>query len=247
MTGKYELYPSGGTTQPELRALGGCSHLIALGEITCAPPAELLRKKWHVPFTLLPMPVGISFTDRYVLALRQFTKQEVPGALEEQRGQLVDLMLDSHAYTSGKTVAIFGDPDIVIGMTSLCLEMDMVPKYVITGTPKEEFRTRVNALFDAYHVTGCTAKANADLFELHQWIKNEPVDLLIGSTYGKQIAKAEDIPFVRAGFPVLDRYGGTLLPVVGYVGGIRMAEKITSALMDRRDREAADEDLEIVM
>ncbi|MDR2671086.1 MAG: nitrogenase molybdenum-iron protein subunit beta [Oscillospiraceae bacterium] len=247
MTGKYELYPDGGTTLPEIRALGGCSQLIALGEITSAPPAQLLTKKWHVPEVLLPTPVGVAFTDRYILALRQCTKREVPRALEEQRGQLVDLMLDAHAYTSGKTAAIFGDPDIVIGMTSLCLEMGLVPKYVITGTPREEFGVKVNALFDAYHVTGCRAKANADLFELHQWIKNEPVDLLIGSTYGKQIAKAEDIPFVRVGFPVLDRYGGTLLPVVGYVGGIRMAEKITDALMDRRDRDAADEDLEIVM
>jgi len=28
---------------------------------------------------------------------------------------------------------------------------------------------------------------NADLFLLHQWIKNDPVDLIIGNTYGKYI------------------------------------------------------------
>jgi nitrogenase molybdenum-iron protein beta chain len=48
-------------------------------------------------------------------------------------------------------------------------------------------------------------KAGGDLFTLHQWIKNEPVDLLIGNTYGKYIARAEDIPLVRLGFPILDR------------------------------------------
>lgn len=247
MTGTYELYPKGGTTLPEIHSLGGAANLIALGEIISAPPAELLKKKWGVPYTVLPMPIGISFTDKYILALQQFAKEEVPFELEEQRGQLVDLMLDSHAYTYEKKVAIFGDPDVVIGLTSLCLEMGMIPKYVITGTPKEEFTQRINRLFDDYHVTDCTVKANADLFELHQWIKNEPVDLLIGSTYGKQIAKAEDIPFVRAGFPVLDRYGGTLLPIVGYAGGIQLVEKITGALMDRQDRDSADEDFEIVM
>jgi nitrogenase molybdenum-iron protein beta chain len=85
------------------------------------------------------------------------------------------------------------------------------------------------------------------LFELHQWIKNDPVDLMIGTSYGKAIAKAEDIPLVRAGFPILDRYVHSYLPLVGYSGAIRMTEQITNALMDRQDRDAADEDLETVM
>lgn len=247
MTGKYEYYPEGGTTIEEIRGLGDSKGLIALGEIIGVEPAELLKKKWKVPYTLLPMPVGVSYTDAYVSALQKLSKAEVPAELEAERGQLVDLMLDSHQYTYQVKVAIFGDPDVVIGLTSLALEIGMIPKYVITGTPKEEFTRKIEALFAKYGVTGCIAKANSDLFELHQWIKNEPVDLMIGSTYGKQIARAEDIPFVRAGFPVLDRYGGTLLPIVGYNGGIRLVEKITSALMDRFDRDCADEDFEIVM
>jgi len=218
-----------------------------LGEIINVEPAELLKKKWKVPFTLLPLPVGVAYTDQYVMALRGESKIEIPEELEAERGRLVDLMLDSAQYTYGKKVAIFGDPDVVIGLTSLVLEMGMIPKYVITGTPKEEFVRRIEELFEQYEVTGCMAKASADLFELHQRIKNERVDLLIGSTYGKQIARAEDIPFIRAGFPVIDRYGGPLLPIVGYGGGVRMVEKITNALMDRFDRDSTDEDFEIVL
>jgi nitrogenase molybdenum-iron protein beta chain len=247
MIGKYEMYPDGGTTIEEIRGLGDCKELIALGEIISLEPAELLKKKWHVDFNLLPMPVGVAYTDQYVLALQKQSKLEVPKELEAERGRLVDLMLDSAQYTHGRKVAIFGDPDVVIGLTSLVLEMGMIPKYVITGTPKEEFTRRIDALFQQYGVTGCTAKANSDLFELHQWLKNERVDVMIGSTYGKQIAKAEDIPFVRAGFPVIDRYGGPLLPITGYAGGINMVEKITNALLDRFDRDCADEDFEIVL
>jgi nitrogenase molybdenum-iron protein beta chain len=247
MTGKYEFYPKGGTTIEEIKSLGDCEHLFSLGEITCIEPSEHLAKKHKVPYTLLPMPVGISLTDEFIMALQKFSKKEVPYELELERGQLVDLMLDSSQYTYQKKVAIFGDPDIVIGMTSLCLEMGMIPKYVITGTPKEDFTKKVKALLEQYSVEDCTVKANADLFELHQWIKNEPVDLLLGSSYGKQIAKAEDIPFIRVGFPVLDRYAGTLMPVVGYSGAIRYVEKITNALMDRQDRDSSDEDFELVM
>ena len=85
------------------------------------------------------------------------------------------------------------------------------------------------------------------MFELHQWIKNERVDLLIGGSYGKQIARAEDIPLVRAGFPILDRYVHSYMPLVGYRGAMRLVEMILNALMDRKDRDCADEDLELVM
>lgn len=247
MTGKYNYYPDGGTTIEEIKGLGDSASLIALGTIIGAEPAELLKKKWKVPYSLLPMPVGVTFTDQYIMSLQKQSKSEIPAELEAERGRLVDLMLDSHQYTYQKKVAVFGDPDIVIGLTSLVLEMGMIPKYVITGTQKSQFTKQVENLFDNYGMVDCIVKSNADLFDLHQWIKNEPVDLMIGTTYGKQIARAEDISFVRAGFPVLDRYGGTLMPVVGYSGGIRYVEKITNSLMDRYDHDCADEDFEIVM
>lgn len=247
MTGEYEMYPRGGTTIPEITGLGDCDHVLALGQLTSLEPAELLEKQHKVPFTLLPLPIGISATDEFVMALSRRSKNEVPRELEEERGQLVDILLDCHQYTYQKTVAIFGDPDTVIGLCALCLEMGMIPKYVVTGTPKDEFVRRVESLLGQYEVEGSTVKASADLFELHQWIKNEPVDLLLGTSYGKLIAKAEDIPFVRAGFPVLDRYVHSYLPMVGYKGAMLFVEKITGALMDRHDRDCADEDLEVVM
>ncbi|MGE4485147.1 MAG: nitrogenase component 1 [Oscillospiraceae bacterium] len=248
MTGRYEYYGEGGTTIPEIEALGGCRSLVALGHIASFDPAELMKKKFKVPYQLLPLPVGVSFTDGYVMALKGLTGADVPKVLENERGRLVDLLLDSSPYTSGKKVAIYGDPDIAYAMTSLCLEMGMIPKYVITGTPKREFELLVNKLIGEYSLPEtCVVKADTDLFYLHQLIKNEQVDLLLGNSYGKYISKAEDIPIVRMGFPVLDRYGGTIQPVIGYRGGMRMVEKILDALMDRQDREASDEDFECVM
>lgn len=247
MTGRFEMYPKGGTTIPEIQGLGDCEGILALGKITSVEPAELLKKKFKVPYTLLTLPIGIENTDRFLMELAKISKQEVPEELEEERGRLVDILLDSHSYSYQKTVAVYGDPDTVIGLTQLCAEMGLTPKYVITGTPKEDFTREVQAIFERYGLQDCTAKANADLFELHQWIKNEPVDLLLGTSYGKAIAKAEDIPLVRAGFPILDRYAHACQPMVGYSGAIRMAEKILDALMDRQDRDCADHDLETVM
>lgn len=247
MTGRYEMYPNGGTTLDEITALGDCEKVLALGKLTSMEPANVLKRKCKVPYELMPLPIGIEGTDRFIMELSKLAQAQVPAALEEERGQLIDVMLDAHLYYHGKTVAVFGDPDTVLGLTQLVLEMGMIPKFVITGTPGEAFTRYATELFEKFGVTDCVAKANADLFELHQWIKNEPVDLLLGISYGKQIAKAENIPFVRAGFPVLDRYAHSYFPITGYRGALRLVELITNALLDKFDRECADEDAEVVM
>jgi nitrogenase molybdenum-iron protein beta chain len=247
MTGNYEMYPRGGTTIPEIESLGACEKTFALGELTCEEPANVLERKCGVAYELLPLPIGIENTDRFMMALSKFSKTEVPQETEDERGRLVDVILDAHFYLYGKAAAIFGDPDTVLGLASLALEMGMIPKYMFTGTPGEAFVRKANALLDKYGVEACVLRESADLFELHQRIKNDGVDLLLGTSYGKQIAKAEDIPFVRAGFPVLDRYVHSSFPIVGYVGAMHLVEKITNALMDRQDRDTKDEDVELVM
>jgi len=247
MTGKFEIYPKGGTTVEEIETLGDSSLTLAFGKTASEAPAELLTKKCGVPNKLLPLPIGVGRTDEYIMALQSYTKEEVPYSIDEERGQLVDVLIDIHPYTYNKKVAIFGDPDTVLSMTEFVLEMGMIPKYILTGTPGTDFEKSAKELFMKFGIEGCKAKAAGDLFELHQWIKEEGVDLLIGGTHGKYIARAEDIPFVRAGFPIIDRYIHSYLPLVGYKGGMRLAELITNAIMDRQDRDAAEEDFEMVM
>ena len=102
-------------------------------------------------------------------------------------------------------------------------------------------------MLDDAGITGARVRAEGDLFELQQWIKEAPVDLLIGTSYGKYIARAEDVPFVRFGFPILDRAVHPLMPVVGYRGCLRLIEQISGALLERRDRDCKDEDFELVL
>jgi len=247
MTGNYDMYPKGGTKIEEIVDLGNCDLTLALGDLTSEEPASVLKRKCGVDYKTLPLPIGVEATDNFIMALSQFSKNEVVYDLEEERGQLVDIMLDAHHYFYNKSVAIYGDPDTVLGIASFVLEVGMIPKYLVTGTPGVAFEKKAQALFDKFGVEGCTAKASGDLFELHQWIKNEKVDLLIGGTHGKHIARAEDIPLVRAGFPIIDRYVHSYMPLVGYKGGMRLAELILNALMDRQDRDCNEEDFEMVM
>lgn len=246
MTGKFEMYPKGGAKVEDIKDSGNSKLTIALGFFASTDAAIQLERRCKVAAKTLKTPIGVKATDDLLLTLRNTFAVEVPAELEEERGQLVDIMTDTHYHFYGKKVAIFGDPDIVIGLTEFVLSLGMIPVHVLTGTPGGAFEKEIKAMLLEAGIKG-NVKAAGDLFELHQWIKNEPVDLLIGNTYGKYIARAEDIPFVRVGFPVLDRSVHSYMPIVGYKGAMRLVEMVGNALLDRQDRDAADEDFELVM
>ncbi len=253
MTGEFTMYPKGGTHLEDLKDAGNSKLTLSMGRFASFGAAELLEKKCHVDLLSLKTPIGIKATDELVMALRQAAAAEVPYELEEERGQLVDIMTDTHFHFHGKKVAIFGDPDIVTGVTEFVLSLGMKPVHILTGTPGGalgsglgSFEAEINEML-ALSGMKANVKSADDLFTLQQWIKNEPVDLLIGTTYGKYIARAEDIPFVRCGFPILDRSVHSYFPIVGYRGAMRLIEMISGALLDRADRDAKDEDFELVM
>ncbi|WP_372648170.1 nitrogenase molybdenum-iron protein subunit beta [Draconibacterium sp.] len=248
MTGKYQMYPKGGTTIEEMVSMGNSMSTVALGEWGAKSAAIALDNKCKVPFSMNDLPVGVSATDRFIQALSTAGKVSIPEIISEERGRLVDMMTDMHQYFYGKRVALFGDPDTLLPLTEFLLDLDMKPVYIVSGTPGKRFTQRMEEILgDKLAETKFKNGPNADMFLLHQWIKEEPVDLLIGNTYGKYIARDENIPFVRMGFPIIDRVGHSYFPTVGYQGGLRILEKILGAIMDKIDATAPEESFELVM
>jgi nitrogenase molybdenum-iron protein beta chain len=247
-TGVYQMYPKGGVTLEELRAAGDSVATIALGTTCSSPAAKRLQNKCRVPETSLPLPIGLQATDRLVMELRRHNGGYVPAEIADERGRLLDLIADMHQYFYGKTAALWGDPDQLVGLGQLLATVDILPKYVVTGTPGKQFlRDMGSVLDDRRHQAQVAQGPQADMFLMHQWIKNEPVDLLIGNSYGKYIARDEDLPFVRHGFPILDRVGHQHFPTVGYRGAIRLLEQILDAFLDRQDRDSPEQSFELVM
>jgi nitrogenase molybdenum-iron protein beta chain len=245
-TGKFEMYPDGGATVEEIAATGASKATIALGSFSSEAGALELEKKCDVEPYVLKLPMGVKATDEFVMKLAALTGNDIPKELANERAQLVDLMVDIHNHYAGKKVAIFGDPDIVISMTEFAISLGMKPVHILTGTPGKAFEKEVKAMLEEAGIEDANVKAMGDTMTLHQWIKNEPVELIIGNTYGKYIAREEDIPLVRVGFPILDRVGHSFFPVTGYMGAIRLIEKISTALLDKYDRDCEDKDFELV-
>ncbi len=246
LTGEYKMFPEGGASIDEIKASGSSIGTLALGEWCSAEAARLLDSQCKVPCSVLDMPFGLKATDRFIDALRTVAGTTVPDEIALERGQLVDLISDMHQYFYGKKVALVGDPDQLIAMTEFLVSIDMCPVHVITGTPGKKFETRIKELTQDMGQK-VNVKAKGDMFLLHQWIKNDPVDLIIGNTYCKYIARDEDIPYVRWGFPILDRQGHQYFPTAGYKGGLRLLEKILGVLLDRMDRDAPESKFELVL
>jgi len=247
-TGEHVFYPKGGTTIDQLKGISRSKATLALGPTASEPAARELDARFKVPYEALELPIGLRATDRFVNSVRRLARQPIPDSVREERGRLMDIITDMHQYFYRKRVALWGDPDQLVSLVEFLADLDMRPVYIVTGTPGKAFEKRIDAAL-AGRVAGVKVRqgATADMFLMHQWIKNEPVDLLIGNTYGKYIARDENIPFVRHGFPILDRVGHSYFPTVGYSGGMRLLEKILGVLMDRQDRETPEERFELTM
>ena len=246
MDGAYKMYPDGGTTVAQLKAMGDSFLTVAMGPLASKPAADLLEKQCKVPSKVLELPIGVSATDAFVDALRLAGDTAVPAALERERGRLVDMISDMSQYLHRKKVAIFGDPDHLTSMVRFLVELDMEPAIVVSGTPGKKWEQKIRDICAPVNAE-VEVRAFSDIHYLHQWVKANPVDLLLGNTYGKFVARQENLPFVRFGFPILDRVGHRAFPLIGYAGAMRLVEKITDAFFDKRDREDPDHEVELVL
>jgi len=248
MTGKHEFYPKGGTTVPELTSMGDSKHTIGLGSFCTTDACIKLENKCRVRHSIEDIPIGLSASDRFITKLSRLANVQVPQSITDERGRLLDMIIDMHKYLFNKRVALFGDPDILLPLTEFLLDLDMKPVYIVSGTPGKKFDGSLkNLLSEKLPEAKYRNGEGADMFLMHQWIKQEPVDLIIGNTYGKYIARDENIPFVRMGFPILDRVGHSYFPTVGYTGGMHLLNRILSAIMDHIDRESPEELVELTM
>jgi nitrogenase molybdenum-iron protein beta chain len=246
MDGKFHMYPKGGVTVEEIRKTGASRFTLALGRTASFAAAKLLDTRCKVPFECLDLPIGLRATDRLVDQLRKVGGGNVPDTVMEERGQLVDVLTDMHQYFYRKKVALVGDPDHVISLAEFLTDLDMEVAIVMTGTPAgPKFIRRIREIVG--EKPAVVDGLGADLFQFHQRVKGEKPDLLFGNTYVKYIARDEDIPLIRVGFPIYDRVGHQYFPLTGYRGALRLLEKILDALLDRQDRDAPEESFELVM
>jgi nitrogenase molybdenum-iron protein beta chain len=224
----------GETTIEDLRGTANATASIALNRYEGGKAAQYLENEYGVPAAIGPTPIGIRNTDAFLQKLKQITGKPIPPSLVKERGVAMDALTDlTHMFFADKKVAIYGSPDLVIGLAQFCIDLEMKPMLLLLGDDNPQYAKDPRILelkekvdWDMDIVT------NADLWEMEGRLqKNElELDLILGHSKGRFSSIDHKIPMVRVGFPTYDRAGMFRHPVVGYAGAIWLAEEMANAL-----------------
>jgi nitrogenase molybdenum-iron protein beta chain len=234
--GEFVMY-NGKTTLAETRDAVNAEGTIALQAYSTEKTRAFIESDWGQPTQVL-RPFGIRGTDAFLMKLSELTGKPIPRQLEIERGRAVDAMTDSQAWLHGKRFAIYGDPDFVLGLLSFTLEMGMEPVHIVVTNSNEGFEKEAKALLDSYpNGKEATIWGGKDLWHLRSLLFTEPVDLLIGNSYGKFLWRDTGTPLVRIGYPIFDRHHLHRYPTLGYQGAINLLNWIVNTVLDELDRQ----------
>jgi nitrogenase molybdenum-iron protein beta chain len=244
--GEYRLYP-GGTPLAAVAAAPTAVASLPLQAFATRRCRELIRDTWQQPVLEVAPPIGIRNTDAMLMAVTAATGTEVPPEVTAERGRVIDAITDSHPYVHGKRVAVAGDPDLLLGLLAFLLELGAEPVHVLCTTGDLDFeRAAYDLLRASPYGVHATVWAGKDAWHLRSLVLTEPVDLMIGPSHLKGLAREADVPLVRIGFPVFDRHHLHRYPILGYAGALNLLTWIVNAVLEELDRKAPDYALDII-
>jgi nitrogenase molybdenum-iron protein beta chain len=237
-TGEYKLY-SGGTPLADAMDAVNATATVALQKYSTAKTLDHIQKDWNQK-VLTCSPIGIKNTDAFFQELSKLAGKPIPTLVEAERGRAVDAMVDSHPYVHGKRFALVGDPDILLGMMSLIMEMGGEPVHVVCTNGDKNFEAEAIELL-ASSPFGAEGRVyvGKDMWHLRSLLFTEPVDLLIGNSYAKFLTQDTGTPLIRIGFPLFDRHHLHRQTIIGYQGVINLVTMLVNTTLDELDRKTS--------
>ena len=234
-TGQAKIY-RGLTTIEDTMDSANAMATVAIQKYTTLKTMDYINKDWNQK-TLVKIPIGVRNTDELLDELSKISGKPIPQELEDERGRVVDAMVDSHTYVHGKRFALAGDPDLLLGMVSILMEMGGEPVHIICTNGDKAFAEEMEALL-ASSPCGASGKVyiNKDLWHLRSLMFTDPVDLLIGNSYAKFLWRDTGTPLVRFGFPLFDRHHLHRYPIIGYQGALNIVTTIVNTVLEELDR-----------
>jgi nitrogenase molybdenum-iron protein NifN len=234
---EYHRLQPGGTPLESIRQMGGAPATFELGRTLAAKPgtaAAWLAREHGVPRVALGLPIGLRETDRFWAELERLTGHGLPPALDDERGRLIDSLVDGHKYVFGKRAAIFGDPDLVVGLASFLGELGVQPALCATGSKNSGMKNCLAEVLADTDTSGLVVLEGADHAAIAERAKELRLDLLLGSSKGYPMARELKVPLIRVGFPIHDRLGGQRVPHLGYRGAQQLFDRLVNTILESR-------------
>ena len=101
--------------------------------------------------------------------------------------------------------------------------------YLSLGSNLGDRAANLERAIDALGGIGVHVLQRSSIYE------TEPVDFLIGNTYGKYLERDTGVPLIRLGFPIFDRHHHHRFPIWGYEGGLRVLVMLLDEFFEALD------------
>ncbi|MFW2366537.1 MAG: nitrogenase component 1 [Desulforhopalus sp.] len=235
----YPLIPEGGTPLESIRQMSGAQSSVELGwTLPQETGGKVLETKFNTPLHQIGLPMGIRASDSFFELLKDISGREVPERYAAARGRLIDSMVDGHKYIFAKRAVIYGEEDLVIGLTSFLVEIGIQPVLCASGGKSGKFEEGINAVLEGIDCQPPVVKENVDFYDIENMAIELGVDIVIGHSKGYAFARREALPLVRVGFPIHDRVGGQRILHLGYEGAQSLFDLITNTVIDRKQSDS---------
>lgn len=229
------LMPKGGTPLDDIRDTANSKATLTIGGWVQEPGAgDYLEREFGACHIALPLPIGVEFTDRLAANLEGLTGLSMPESYENERGRLLDTMIDAHKLLADVKTAVYGDTEVVLGITRIMGEAGMRPQIVATGAVNPAFAEKAEEL-----APGAKVMIGADFSQIAEEASSRDIELLVGPFTGRGTARKEKVPLLRVGLPNHDRYGAAHQLLLGYEGSMHLVEGMANALLEGRESGSA--------
>ncbi len=245
--GEYRMY-DGGTSIAEMQDAPNAIDTLLLQPWQLPKTKKFVEMTWKQPCSHVDIPMGLEWTDDFLMKVSALTGKPIPESLAKERGRLVDMMTDSHAWLHGKRFALYGDADFVMGLTKFLLELGAEPTHILCSHANKRWQKAMEKMLsESPYGQGAAVHSGRDLWHLRSLCFTDKPDFLIGNSYGKFIqrdtlykGKAFEVPLIRIGFPIFDRHHLHRMTTYGYEGAMYLLTTLVNAVLERIDEETRD-------
>jgi nitrogenase molybdenum-iron protein NifN len=237
---EYEKIPQGGTALSAIKHMGGAKATLEFGRTIAETETggSFLEEKYGVENHQLGLPIGIGETDRFFDTLKSLSGEETPEKYSKERGRLVDAYVDAHKYVFGKKAIIYGEEDLVVGLTSFLAEIGVEPVLCASGGKSGLFKKAIADVTEDILAEQPEVYEGMDFFDIAEEAEQLAPDMLVGHSKGYPLARKLNIPLIRVGFPIHDRIGGQRIIHVGYRGAQILFDEIVNRLIEKKQNDS---------
>ena len=234
-----ESLPAGGTPITAIKSMGRAKATFEFGRThnQSETAGKYLHEQFGVAWHPLGLPIGLRETDRFFRALVKICSRIVPYKYQQERGRLIDAMVDGHKYLSGVKAVVFGEEDLVIGLVSFLTEIGITPVVCASGGESGHFAKGLHAVAKE-GIAQARIMAGADFLAIEEAAAATGAELLIGHSKGYAMARRLGVPLIRVGFPIHDRLGGQRLLHLGYHGALALYDLIANTVIAHKQEQS---------